>query len=232
MNEKKYNKNYYKFNDQDRDRIGNLFYSNIIKRNFKVESYLDFGCGVGFLLKKIEKIKSIKTTAGYEINDFAINNCKINTIRSKIFNKLEVIEEKFDLISMIHVVEHIKNDELILLLKQLKKILNKKGKILISTPAKYGLAHNLKNNKWIGFKDPTHINLKSFEDWRMFFINQNFTIIKSSNDGLWDFPYGKILFKLKFYKIVCSMIIQIFMGYLLLKNNEGETLILIIENNE
>ena len=46
-----YNKKYYEFNNQNADRIGNLFYKNIIKRNFKFQSYLDFGCGLVFTQK-------------------------------------------------------------------------------------------------------------------------------------------------------------------------------------
>ena len=42
MNDK-FNQSYYQFNRQNADRIGNLFYSNIIKKNFKFKSYLDFG---------------------------------------------------------------------------------------------------------------------------------------------------------------------------------------------
>ena len=48
-----YNESYYNFNKQNKDRIGNILYSNIIKKNFKFKNFLDYGCGVGFLLKKI-----------------------------------------------------------------------------------------------------------------------------------------------------------------------------------
>ena len=229
--EQSYNKKYYEFNNQDKDRLGNLFYSNVIKHNFKIRNYLDFGCGVGFLLKRIEKNNNIKAY-GYEINEFAIYKCLNNTKNSRIYKNLEDINEKFDLISMLHVVEHIKKEDLEILFGKLKKKLNQKGKILISTPAKRGLAHNIKKKKWIGFKDSTHINLQDYEQWKNFFLGINLKIIKSSSDGLWDFPYEKSFFSLKFYKILFLMVFQIFFGFLFLKHDEGETLILILENNE
>ena len=119
----KYNRNYYTFNRQNRDRIGNLFYSNIIKKNFKIKNYLDFGCGVGFLLKRLEKFDNIKTY-GYEINKFAINECANNTKKTKIYKNLKEIDKKFDLISMIHIVEHIESEELKDLFYTLKKNLS------------------------------------------------------------------------------------------------------------
>jgi SAM-dependent methyltransferase len=225
-----YNKKYYEFNNQDRDRLGNLFYSNIIKKNFKIKNYLDFGCGVGFLLKRIEKLTNIKTY-GYETNKFAINKCLINTPKSKIYKNIDEIDEKFDLISMVHVVEHISSADLKILLKKLIKKLNYNGKILISTPAKNAFAHNIKKSQWIGFKDPTHINLKDYQEWKEFFESINLKIVKSSNDGLWDFPYKNLFYNLKFFKIFFLMFFQIFFGFLILKHDEGETLILILKNN-
>tara|TARA_B100001093_G_C26732043_1_gene972690 strand:+ start:314 stop:1009 length:696 start_codon:yes stop_codon:yes gene_type:complete len=228
--EEKYNKKYYKFNKQDQDRLGNLFYSNVIKNNFKFKNYLDFGCGVGFLLKRLEKKNKINTY-GYEINDFAINKCLQNTKNSKIYKNLDNIREKFDLISMLHIVEHIDSEDLKKLFTKLKNKLNQNGKILISTPAKNGLAHRLKKKEWIGYKDSTHINLKSYAEWKFFFESINLKIINKSNDGLWDFPYKTALLNFKYIKIIFLMVFQIFFGSLFLNHDDGETLILILEHN-
>ena len=40
-----FNEEYYKNNRQDGDRIGLLFYSNLIKNYFKPSTILDYGCG-------------------------------------------------------------------------------------------------------------------------------------------------------------------------------------------
>lgn len=231
MNEK-YNSYYYKFNKQDFDRIGNLFYKNIIKNNFEFKTYLDFGCGVGHLLKKIEKIRGIKKIYGFEINDFAIKKSKENTRVSAIYNNLDNIDEKLDLVSMLHVIEHIDDGELSYLLTKIRKKLNNNGRIIISTPAKNGLAHKIKNKNWIGFKDPTHINLKNYEDWTLYFTNEKFEVIKSFSDGLWDFPYGRYINMFKYLKIYFFMFFQIFFGKIILNYDEGETFIFILKDND
>ena len=42
-----FNKNYYKKNKQDNNRIGLLFYSNVIQHYYKPSNILDYGCGTG-----------------------------------------------------------------------------------------------------------------------------------------------------------------------------------------
>ena len=54
-----FNEEYYKNNRQDNDRIGLLFYSNLIKYYFKPSVILDYGCVTGYLLKRLSKIESI-----------------------------------------------------------------------------------------------------------------------------------------------------------------------------
>ena len=228
----KYNSSYYKYNNQDLDRIGNLFYKNIIKNNFEFKTYLDFGCGVGYLLKKIEKIRGINKLYGFEINDFAIKKSKENTKFSEIYNNLDNIDNKIDLISILHVIEHIDDSQLSFLLKKIRSKLNKNGSIIVSTPAKNGLAHKIKRKDWIGFKDPTHINLKNYEDWIRYFNQEKFKVIKSFSDGLWDFPYGTYINTIKYIKIYFYMFFQICFGKISLNYNEGETFIFILKKND
>ena len=58
----------------------------------------------------------------------------------------EDIKDKFDLISVLHIIEHIDDDNLKDTFSKIKKLLNKDGNLLIATPAKNALAHNLKKN--------------------------------------------------------------------------------------
>ncbi len=224
----RYDESYYELNSQNEDRLGNLFYANIIKKNFKFNKFLDFGCGVGFLLKRIEKFKGSFETYGYEVNNFAIEKSLQNTKNSKIYKTIDQIGSNIDLISMLHIVEHVKDDELSNIFAKIKKKLSKSGKILISTPAKNGLAHHIKKNQWIAYKDPTHINLKTYEEWLSYFKKEKFTIVSTYSDGLWDFPYGGFLNYFRYIKIYFFMFIQIFFGFLILNYNQGETFIFIL----
>ena len=44
------------------------------------------------------------------------------------------------------------------------------------------------------------------------FQSKNLQVLKSSNDGLWDFPYNTKNKKLAIIKIILKMIFQIFTG--------------------
>ena len=224
-----FNKEYYKSNKQDKDRIGLLFYKNLIKHYFKPSTILDYGCGTGHLLKRLSQIKKIQTKYGYEINEYAINAAKKNS-NSTIISDLNIIKDRsLDIIISLHVIEHLNDSQLEEVFKSFKRILKKNGTIIFSTPAKNGLAHEIKKNNWIGLSDKTHINLKSFEGWASFFQSKNLQVLKSSNDGLWDFPYNTKNKKLAIIKIILKMIFQIFTGKLYLKHNQGETFIFFLK---
>ena len=42
----------------------------------------------------------------------------------------------------------------------------------------------LKKN-WIGYKDPTHINLKNYQDWLVYFNKENLILDKLIVMGFW-----------------------------------------------
>ena len=141
----------------------------------------------------------------------------------------KIKNNSIDFISALHVLEHISDDELNKVFKKFKKIISTNGILMLATPAKEGLAHQIKKKKWIGFKDKTHVNLKNYKEWIDFFTNNNLKLIKASNDGLWDFPYISFKFFLKFFPILIFMLIQIFFGKLIIKPNDGETFIFILK---
>ena len=226
-----FNKDYYKNNKQDKDRLGLLFYSNIIKNYFTPKNFLDYGCGTGFLLKKVSRINSINKTYGFEVNNYARIQAKKNSSKSLIINNLRKIKENsIDIITCLHVIEHIKDNELKKIFLLFKHILKSEGSIMLATPAKNGLGHKIKKRKWIGYRDKTHINMKNFNEWKIFFYKNNFKIIKSSSDGLWDFPYNMKKNNFLIFKVIITMIFQIFTGKLFLKYSEGESFIFLLKS--
>ncbi len=140
-----FNKDYYKNNKQDKDRLGLLFYSNIIKNYFIPKNFLDYGCGTGFLLKKISRINSINKTYGFEVNNYARIQAKKNSSKSLIINNLKKIKENsIDVITCLHVIEHVKDNELKKIFLLFKQILKSEGSLMLATPAKNGLGHKIK----------------------------------------------------------------------------------------
>ena len=96
--------------------------------NFCVnKKVLDFGCGNGGFLKRIKKYSS--AIAGIELEKRVQDYYK-NQIN--IFSSLNDVKTKFNLITAFHVVEHLKDP--ISVLRQLAKLLEENGKLVIEVP--------------------------------------------------------------------------------------------------
>ena len=108
----------------------------INNRNIKNLRILDVGCGGGIICEPLARLGAKVTGI-----DFAPNNIKAAKIHSKK-NKLKInyiykdiekskLEEKFDIILMFEVLEHLDNWKKTI--KKIKKNLNKDGIVIIST---------------------------------------------------------------------------------------------------
>lgn len=93
---------------------------------------LDFGCGNGAFLKAFSQLHSDWELYGLEQSTlFREQVLSIAGVRG-FYSDLDTCTEKFDLISLIHVFEHL--DTPIELLATLQKFLNPNGQILIQVP--------------------------------------------------------------------------------------------------
>jgi 2-polyprenyl-3-methyl-5-hydroxy-6-metoxy-1,4-benzoquinol methylase len=107
------------------DKRRAIQHSSILK-NKKI---LDFGCGWGGFLKTTIKAKKL---AGIELRKECIFYIKKNIKKIQILDNLNNLNEKYDIITMFHVLEHIPYQ--IETFKELKKKLTKNGKIIIEVP--------------------------------------------------------------------------------------------------
>lgn len=111
-----------------------------MKKYIKNKSVLDFGCGIGTFIKLSNKIT--KESHGLEINKNLLLKLKN---KSKIFSNIDQINNKYDYITMFHVLEHIPNS--IEVLKKLKKLLKPKGKLIIEIPHAKDILFNINEFK-------------------------------------------------------------------------------------
>ena len=111
---------------------------NYLKNKIKNKKLLDFGCGKGKFLALAKK--NTKSVSGLEISNQFINYLRKNNF--KMYNDIDNINEKFDIITLFHVLEHIPDQ--INTLINIKKILNKNGKVIIEVPHANDLLLNLK----------------------------------------------------------------------------------------
>ena len=110
---------------------------NYLKNKIKNKSLLDFGCGKGKFLKIAKKHN--KNIAGLEVSKQLINYL---SGKFKMYENLDEIDQKFDVVTLFHVLEHIPNQ--IETLKNIKKVIHKKGKLFIEIPHANDLLLNLK----------------------------------------------------------------------------------------
>lgn len=144
----------------------------------KRRKILDFGCGFGWLLKNLNN--KYWSKSGVEINNFARMNAQNNRI--KTYNSLdELNKKKFDVITMIHVIEHLKNP--VNFLKKITNNLKKNGYIIIETPDFDSAMARKYNKKFRLLHDKTHISLFSSESLIRLIRDTGLEIIKI------EYPY-------------------------------------------
>jgi len=140
-------------------RIYNLVKRRMFKTKFdllrehqsKIETVLDFGCGTGDFLSYLET-KEIKGE-GVEPNETAFQKAKNNKV--EVHKNLETIDEKFDAITLFHVLEHV--DDYNKTLKELISKLNPKGLLLIAVPNYKSYDANYYKEKWAAWDVPRHL---------------------------------------------------------------------------
>ena len=99
---------------------------------------MDLGCGCGYLLQVLEK-NGYKNLFGVEIDKKQMENAKKNLKFTKLY-KIEItkflkkVKDKFDIIILYDVIEHIPKNNIINLLNLIYKRLNNNGILIIKTP--------------------------------------------------------------------------------------------------
>lgn len=128
--------------------------------------FLDYGCGDGHLLFLLKNILPAENLFGFEPVKEMLNQAKKNLKQSqiKLFNaSKELLNRKFDKISCLDTCEHLKQEDLEILFKNIKFILNREGFFLISVPIETGPAAFFKNiYRFINGKKYDDLNKENF----------------------------------------------------------------------
>jgi len=129
-------------------------YLNYIPKNTSIA--LDIGCGRGEWVELLEQ-QGIESF-GIDLNEAMINEAKKYTKNIQNIDAFEFLEKeesnKYDLISMFHIIEHIPYEELLFLLIEVKRVLKGGGVLLVETPN----PANIYVGAYEFYKDPTHLN--------------------------------------------------------------------------
>lgn len=120
---------------------------------------LDVGCGGGAFLQRMRD-------AGWRVTGTEPDPNAAARLRDRlgfpVFSSVEEVEsrpERFDLITLSHVIEHVSDP--LAILRQLAALLTPNGQLLITTPNVKGLGARLFGPAWRGLEPPRHFNVFS-----------------------------------------------------------------------
>lgn len=228
-----FDENYYAGNAQDKDRPAMWFYERIWRRYCNKGPVLEFGCGVGFLARRLSRHTAV---FGYEINPYALERFRINAPNAQpVTNLKEVATSSLGSIVSLHVLEHIPDEDLVSIGVQFRRMLCDGGRLLLVMPDCAGRAHALKGTAWLALTDKTHVNLKTADEWRDFFEGQwGFKVIHCCADGYYDFPYSKSMLSRVFHDGLRAFrtAVQFLLGRLVLPVGDGEAVIFVLEKSQ
>ena len=87
----KYGQSYYSNNKQLNDRIALHFYYRLASSYIKSGKVLDFGCGVGRLIKRF---KNNYRTYAYDISPYGLQLVKVNSPSTTIYSDLDLLRKR------------------------------------------------------------------------------------------------------------------------------------------
>ncbi|PIS09685.1 hypothetical protein COT75_00620 [Candidatus Beckwithbacteria bacterium CG10_big_fil_rev_8_21_14_0_10_34_10] len=178
-------RNYYKTESQGRFKF---FLEDIIKifrffRAFKIftiypraKSILDIGCGRGQMLYYLKKYYHYGTV-GTQLDQRALDYAR-KKLGLKIFNKdllkIGFKKKSFDVVSLWHVLEHIKTPQHYL--KKINFLLNKNGFLVIEVPNFNSWTSYISKGYWLGLDLDYHLNFFTPSSLSKIISNNGFNI--------------------------------------------------------
>lgn len=114
----------------------NYILNNFVRQFYQStvgKSFLEVGCGTGFVLAAMEKLGF--TVTGIDMHLGALRHASKRTNASLIHTDLEHYKnyKQFDVVGVFDVVEHVKNDTRFI--RQCRKLLIEQGTLLLTVPA-------------------------------------------------------------------------------------------------
>jgi O-antigen biosynthesis protein len=200
---------YWNYESKKNNNEYYLFKNNLISSlNIKNKKILDVGCGFGN--KKLAENNSV---LGIDISNIALKEAekRYEKALKRDIEKGLRLKEKFDVIFLLDILEHIKNPEK--LLRNCKNLIKKEGRIIINVPNSYNLFNRVIwiKNKKIDLTDRAHIHgLKESEHITRFSIEKIEKLIKNNNLKIikkeYFFPNKTELKKIKKYEFILKTI--------------------------
>jgi 2-polyprenyl-3-methyl-5-hydroxy-6-metoxy-1,4-benzoquinol methylase len=171
----------------------NRFYAILARRYGRRGSrLLEIGSGLGHLVGQLERTFQ---TAAVDVNHWAL--CQSVTVAPRTPMQVASAEDLpftdgyFGVVIIKHVVEHLPHPERAI--AELKRVIAPGGTLILATPNLASLLKPWKGERWIGYQDPTHINLRPPAEWLGMIRGAGFKTRRVFADGFWDVPYIPVI---------------------------------------
>ena len=197
-------------------------------KNLNFNSIIDIGCGEASFLKRLQKIKAHVKASGADISEFMIKQNKklLSEIEFYAMDiEKEPLNKKYDLVTAIEIIEHIKDDEKFL--KNICKMTNKY--LLICTllgkmmpwEKKVGHVRNYSENELVDKLNNSGFSVLKIKKWGFPFYSPLYrSILQHTPDNLNIGKFGL------FRKIVSQFLYFVF---LLSLPNKGDVVLVLAE---
>ncbi|GAA4867743.1 class I SAM-dependent methyltransferase [Actinomycetospora straminea] len=221
-----YDEQYYLANGQADDRPALRWYTRLVQRYADGGPYLDFGCGTGHLVRRLS---ALGTAAGFEISEYSATTARATAPGCLVTTDVrELGDGEFGALTAIHVLEHLDDGTADEVLATWRRILRPGGHALVVMPDPAGRGRRLAGDGWMGFEDPTHINLKTHDEWRAFLTARGFVVEREGTDGLWDVPYSRLPKLVDAALRAGPCLAQFLSGRLFLRPGTGESSVFVL----
>jgi SAM-dependent methyltransferase len=220
-----YDGDYYAGNGQDGDRPALRWYTRLVRRYCGSGPYLDFGCGTGHLLRRLS---ALGPAAGFEVSSWSATKARA-TAGCQVYEHLDDIPtEGFSVVVAVHVLEHLDDVTAATALAGWRRVLRPGGHALVVMPDPAGRGRALSGPDWVGYDDPTHINLKPHAQWNEFLVAHGFDVLRQGSDGLWNVPYSRLPRLVDAARFAVPSLTQFLAGRLFLPPGSGESSVFVL----
>lgn len=151
----------------------------------KEERVLDIGCGWGTFCFAIAAL--CREITGLDFSQKSIDLCGI-LLKERKFTNIKFVcadaqttglkSDAYDVIICADLFEHLYPDISEKVLDECRRLLKKKGRLVIWTPHRGHVLEILKNNNIILKKEPSHVDYKSMEYFSEILKSKGFSILK------------------------------------------------------
>lgn len=169
----------------------NRFYAILARHHgLNGKRLLEIGSGLGHLVGQLEG--SFQPIAS-DVNHWALKqSTQVARHTAHVVSRagdLPFADGIFDVVIAKHVVEHLPDPEKAIV--GIGRVTTPGGTLILATPNLSSMSRPRKGEQWIGYRDPTHISLKTPAEWLDLLREAGFVPGKVFSDGFWDAPYVK-----------------------------------------